>query len=254
MPVGPDIWVYDVESDTQRRLTTDGYNLTSAWHPDGDRITFSAVRADPAAFFDLHSMPADRSTGPELLLTREGRQFPSSWSPDGKVLSFMETTPVGEDAGILEGGTVSRLLAGPYNGRDPMFSPDGRWLAYVSDETGQQEVYVTRYPGPAGSQPISVNGGREPRWSRDGRELFYNRGDRLVVVPVESTDSTFKTGPPEVLFEMPYTGPDRGGIGYDVALDGQRFVMLQFPEGTSSHINVVFNWFTELERLVQTDN
>jgi Tol biopolymer transport system component len=253
VPVGPDIWVYDVESDTRRRLTTDGYNLTSVWHPDGDRITFSAVRADPAALFDLHSVPTDRSTGPELLLTREGRQFPFSWTPDGKVLSFVETTAAGEDIGILEGGKASSLLAGPYNEGAPAFSPDGRWLAYESDETGEREVYVTRYPGPAGSQLISVNGGREPRWSRDGRELFYNRGDRLVVVSVETTDSMLKTGPPTVLFEMPYTGLDRGGMGYDVAPDGQRFVMLQLPEATSSQINVVLHWFEELKRLVPVD-
>ena len=254
VPVGPDIWIFDVGSGTRRRLTTDGYNIGPIWDPDGDRITFSAVRAEPAALFDLRSMPVDRLTGPELLLTREGRQFPSSWSPDSKVLSFMETTPVGADIGVLEGGSVSSLLAAPHNERDPMFSPDGRWLAYVSDETGEREVYVTRYPGPAGSQIISVDGGQEPRWSRDGRELFYNRGDRLVVVPVESTDSMLKTGPPKVLFEVPYTGLDRGGIGYDVAPDGQRFVMLQFPEATSSHINVVLNWFQELERLVPRVN
>jgi dipeptidyl aminopeptidase/acylaminoacyl peptidase len=206
------------------------------------------VRADPAAFFDLHSVPADRSTGPELLLTREGRQFPTSWSPDGKVLSFTESTPVGEDTGILEGGSASRLHAGPYNEGAPAFSPDGRWLAYESDETGEREVYVTRYPGPAGSQRVSVDGGREPVWSRDGRELFYNRGDRLMVVPVESTDPMLKTGPPKVLFEMPYTGLDRGGMGYDVAPDGQRFVMLQLPDATSSQINVVLNWFEELKQ------
>ncbi len=252
--VTPDIWVYDVERGTGRRLTTDGYNLAPVWEPDGDRLTFSAVRADPAAFFDLHSVPADRLTGPELLMAREGRQFPSSWTPDGKVLSFFETTAAGADIGILEGGKASSLLAGQYNEHSLMFSPDGRWLAYVSDESGEEEVYVRRYPGPAGSQLISVNGGREPVWSRDGRELFYRRGDLLMVVPVESTDSILTTRPPQVLFKGPYSVFFRGSglVGYDVAPDGQRFVMLQHPDPASSQINVVLNWFEELKRLVPT--
>ena len=248
-----DIWVYDAELGTGRRLTTDGYNLAPVWNPDGDRITFSAVRADPAAFFDLHSVPADRSTGPELVLAREERQFPSSWTRDGKVLAFFETTQAGEDIGILEGGTANEFLTGPYVDRAPMFSPDGRWLAYVSDETGEEEVYVTRYPGPAGSRVISVNGGSVPVWSRDGRELFYIEGDLLKVVPIESTEPALKTGTPRTLFEVRYP-PNRGGAGYDVAPDGQRFVMLQLPEATSSHINVVFNWFEELHRLASSDN
>ena len=252
--VTPHIWIYDVERGTGRRLTTDGYNLSPVWNPDGDRITFSAVRADPAAFFDLHSVPADRLTGPELLLAREGRQFPFSWTPDGKVLSFFEVTAVGADIGILEGGKASSLLAGPYREHSPMFSPDGRWLAYVSDESGEEEVYVTRYPGPAGSQLVSVNGGREPVWSRDGRELFYRRGDLLMVVPVESTDSVLITRPPQELFKGPYSLGDAGGIRYDVAPDGQRFVMLQLPEAASSQINVDLHWFEELKRLMPADN
>jgi serine/threonine-protein kinase len=254
--VTPDIWVYDVERGTGRRLTTDGYNLAPVWDPDGDRLTFSAVRADPAAFFDLHSVPADRLTGPELLMARESRQFPSSWTPDGKVLSFFETTAAGADIGILEGGKASSLLAGQYNEHSPMFSPDGRWLAYVSDESGEEEVYVRRYPGPAGSQLISVDGGREPVWSRDGRELFYRRGDLLMVVPVESTNTILTTRPPQVLFKEQYSlfGRGSGLVGYDVAPDGQRFVMLQHPDPASSQINVVLNWFEELKRLVPTDN
>jgi Tol biopolymer transport system component len=256
--VTPDIWVYDVERGTGRRLTTDGYNLEPVWDPDGDQLTFSAVRADPAASFDLHSVPADRLTGPELLMTREGRQFPSSWTPDGKVLSFYETTAAGADIGIFEGGKASSLLAGQYNENSPMFSPDGRWLAYVSDESGEEEVYVRRYPGPAGSQLISVDGGREPVWSRDGRELFYRRGDLLMVVPVESTNTILTTRPPQVLFKGPYSRGVRGSglVGYDVAPDGQRFVMLQPVEsqtGGATQINVVLNWFEELKRLVPTE-
>ena len=246
--VGPDVWVYDVERGTPTVLTTDGFNIQPVWDPSG-RLTFSAVRADPAAFFDLHSVAVDRGAGPELLLAREGRQFPSSWSPDGNVLVFFESTMAGGDIAVLENGTVRSLLASrSYSEYSPVFSPDGRWIAYVSDESGREEVYVTRYPGPASSQPISVNGGREPVWSRDGRELFYRKGDLLMAVSVESTNSTFTSGSPQVLFQGRYALMDRGGVAYDVARDG-RFVMLQPLEVTSPGINVVLHFVEELKRL-----
>ena len=245
--VTPDIWVYDVERGTGRRLTTDGYNLVPVWDPDGDRLTFSAVRADPVAFFDLHSVPADRLTGPELLMAREGRQFPFSWTPDGKVLSFLQTTAAGADIGILEGGKTSSLLAGQYNERSPMFSPDGRWLAYVSDESGRYEVYVRRYPGPAGSQLISVNGGRAPVWSSDGKKLFYLQGGQMMVVEIQD-EPTFTAEKPRMLFEGPY-----GTRSFDVSLDGQRFVTVKRSETSATQINVVLNWFEELNKLVPTE-
>jgi len=247
--VGSDVWVYDVERGTPTVLTTDGYNLGPVWEPSG-RLTFSAVRTDPAAFFDLHSVAADRGAAPQLLLGREGRQFPSSWSPDGDVLVFFEATTAGtEEIAVLENGTVRSLLAGrSYSEYSPVFSPDGRWIAYVSHESGREEVYVTRYPGPTSSQPISVNGGREPVWSRDGRELFYRKGDLLMAVPVESAGSTLTAGSPQVLFEGRYALMSRGAVAYDVAPDG-RFVMLQPLEVTSPGINVVLHFVEELKRL-----
>jgi Tol biopolymer transport system component len=248
--VTPDIWVYDLERGNGRRITTDGYNLVPVWNPRGDRITFSAVRAQPAAFFDLHSATADRSSPPELLLAAEGRQFPTSWVPDGRGLLFFEATAAGENIGVLEDGKARSLLAGPYTERGAMPSPDGRWLAYGSDESGEHEVYVTRYPGLAGSERVSIHGGRDPVWSRDGRELFYFQGDVLMVVPIVSAEPLLKTGPPRVLFEWRYSQSRRG---YDVAPDGQRFVMIQLPEVTSSHIHLVLNWFQQLERATPTD-
>ena len=257
--VAGDIWIYDVETGNRRPLTTAGYNLESVWNPDTESLTFSSVTTDSASYFDLYSLPADRRSEPELLLTREGRQFPTSWSSDGELLGFYEWTPSGWDIGVLRGGNPSPVLTEEsYNEHSPMFSTDGRWLAYVSDESGQAEIYVRRYPGTGGSQLISSDGGTQPMWSSDGRELFYRNGDLFMRVPVESTDRDFPFGTPEVLFEGRYvrSGTRPGYRDYDVTEDGQRFVMVQplEPESTLTQINVILNWTEELKRLVPTDN
>ena len=130
-----------------------------------------------------------------------------------------------------------------------MFSPDGRWLAYVSNESGRFEVYVQAYPGPGGKWPISIEGGNEPLWSRDGRELFYREGNRMMAVAVR-TVPTFTTEKPRLLFEGSYVlRPNVAN--YDVSLDGQRFLMIK--EEGQAPINVILNWFEELERLVPTN-
>ncbi len=245
---GTDIWVYDAERATPSVLTTDGYNLSPLW--DGDRLLFSAVRS--GAYFDIHSVPANGGAEPELLLRRESRQFPfSRGGPDMSVISFVEVTPVGGDVGMLEGGTASIVLDGAYNEHSPVFHPDGRWFAYVSDESGEEEVYVTRYPERADRVPVSRGGGREPVWSRDGRELFYRNGERVMVVDVQSTDNAFTAESPQELFQGRFSLLGVGTISYDVAPDG-RFVMLQLPEVTSSRIKVVLHWLEELKELVAT--
>ncbi len=135
-----------------------------------------------------------------------------------------------------------------------MFSPNGRWIAYVSEVTGEKEVHVTSYPEPVGSTPVSANGGRDPVWSRDGRELFFRQGEFLMVIPVETNGSVFTFEPAQVLLSGWPAPPVGGGIShYDVTPDGNRFLMLQPPEATPSYINVVLDWFDELKRLVPTD-
>ena len=252
-----DIWIYDVETGNRRPLTTAGFNLESVWNPDGESLTFSSVRTDSASYFDLYSLPADRRTEPELLLTREGRQFPTSWSSDGELLGFYEWTPSGLDIGVLRGGNPSPVLTEEsYNEHSPSFSLDGRWLAHVSDESGHAEIYVRRYPGPGGSQLISSDGGTQPRWSSDGRELFYRNGDLFMRVPVESTDRDFPFGTPEVLFEGRFASGTAkgGGINYDVEPGAERFLMLQLsPDAEPSKLHIIQNWFEELKRLVPTN-
>ena len=135
-----------------------------------------------------------------------------------------------------------------------MFSPDGHWLAYQSDESGQQEIYVRPFPGPGGKVPISTEGGVEPVWARNGRELFYRNGDKMMVAAFE-TKPTFAPAKPRLVFEGHYeTGLFSFHPNYDVSPDGQRFLMIKASEQESAatQINVVVNWSEELKRLVPT--
>ena len=133
----------------------------------------------------------------------------------------------------------------------PSFSPDGRWLTYVSDESGRFEVYVQPYPGPGGVYQISTDGGTEPVWNPRGKELFYRSGDKMMSVDV-STEPAFSAGKPKVLFQGPYLSTLGTLPFYDVSQDGQRFLMLEPVEQTATltQIVVVQNWFEELKRLV----
>ena len=145
------------------------------------------------------------------------------------------------------------LLDTPFHEHTGMLSPDDRWLAYVSNESGREEIYVRRFPGPGGRVQISTEGGTEPLWSRDGRELFYRNGDRMMAVAI-STEAQLAPGKPTLLFEGTYEmGTSLGGnpgTNYDVTTDG-RFVMIRRDESAGpTQINVVQNWFEELERLV----
>ena len=137
-----------------------------------------------------------------------------------------------------------------------MFSPDGHWLAYISDESGRPEIYVQPYPGPGGKWQISTEGGIEPAWNRNGRELFFRSGSKMMGVEV-TTQPTFSAGKPKVLFEGQYLEVQAGlmGTAYDVSPDGQRFLMIKSGEqaqAAPTQINVVLNWFEELKRRVPT--
>jgi Tol biopolymer transport system component len=258
------LWLYDLSRETLTRFTFQGDNNTAPfWTPDGKRIVFISNKEGPR---NLFWQLADGSGGLERLTTSESVQIPGSWSPDGQLLAYSEvSSPTGYDLWVLPmsdssaaPGQVRKgqvFLQTKFNEAAPQFSPDGHWLAYVSDESGRKEIYVQPYPGPAGKWQISTEGGAEPLWNRNGRELFYRNGNKMMAVEI-TTKPSFSPGTPKMLFEGQYqTLPTISTPNYDVSADGQRFLMLKPTEqeqAATTQINVVLNWFEELKQRVPT--
>ncbi len=252
-----DIWVYDLPRGTLTRLTFEGFDHASFWIPDGKRIVFRSTRSEGS---NLFWKPAD-GTGAEEQITKSMQPTPSlsSVSSDGKLAFYSEDHPtMRRDIWIasLDGERKqSVFLQTPFNEAVPRISPDGLWLAYLSDESGRYEVYVRAFPGPGGKWQISTDGGAEPLWARDGRELFYRVGEKVMAVDI-TTQPTFQAGTPRVLFEGDYaTHPIPPETNFDISPDGQRFLMFQPTEqegAALSQIHVVLNWFEELKRRVPT--
>ena len=249
------LWQYDLSRETLTRFTFWGsVNQNASWTPDGKRIAFTSNKEGPMnPFWQL----ADGSGGLERLTTSKYVNVPMSWSPDGQLLAFTEQTPTtGYDIWVLRlsDRKAQPFLQTQFNESAPRFSPDGRWLAYVSNESGRFEIYVQPYPGPGGKWQISTEGGGEPVWNHNGRELFYRSGDKMMAVDI-ATQPAFTVGKPRMLFKGPYLPTPLTAVNYDVSPDGQRFLMLKPSEQAQAgptQINVVLNWFEELKQKVPT--
>jgi len=257
-----DVWLLELSRGTLTRLTFEGGHHP-LWSPHGERVLFTLDRVEGTNIF---SQPADGSGSAEQLTTGPGQRYPAAITSDGKTLIFrqggdtVEVLQPSLDIGMvrLEGESEPEMLLDTsFDEHTPKLSPDDRWLAYVSNESGRDEIFVTRFPT-GGKWQISTEGGREPMWSRNGLELFYRNGEKMMAVDVSAGPGS--AGKPTLLFEGPYDLKIGSGVtNYDVTPDGQGFVMIRAPErpaessGPPQQINVVLNWFEELKRLVPTE-
>ena len=215
-----DVWVLDVAERVWSRLTTNGISDKPIWTPDGRRVVYSSND-------DLWWIAADGSARPESLLVSVGSHYAGSVTPDGRTVVYRETGSVSNGIRTLafDSAPASRtIIPEAFNESAPALSPDGRWLAYQSDQTGRMEVYVRSYPVPGARIPVSLQGGTEPVWAHNGRELFYRAGDSLMVAAV-TLSPTFAVAGRRALFTGTFL---IGGSfrEYDVAPDDQHFVMI----------------------------
>jgi serine/threonine-protein kinase len=248
-----DVWVYDLARATPTRISfRPEFDNFPFWTPDGERVLFQCAGEG------LCWARADGTGGVETLRKTRAAVGAFSWSADSTVLLFSELSPETRwDIFTLAMGGERRaepLLQTPFNEVRPAISPDGRWLAYASDESGDYQVYVRPFPNVGDRKwTISRDGGVSPIWSRDGKELFLRNGGAMMRVPIQ-TSPTFSPGAPEVLFEGQFVEDVLGGRGAaraDLAPDGQRFLMLKpFAEAgrTSDQIVIVVNGLEEIKR------
>lgn len=249
-----DIWIGDLTRHTFTRLSFSGSASTPVWSADGRTIYY--VHIDPTGRkATIMRKPADGSRDAEPIVEIDSRAYLKGITPDGKLalIDYVSVVPGGGNGQLMQLALAQHAKPEPlvstrfdeYGGR---WSPDRRWLAYMSDESGRPEIYVRGTSSGGGRWQISTTGGDEPYWSRDGRELYYRNESRLMVVALD-TSTTFKPGTPMVLFDGVYNLRSDTGISYDLHPRGDRFLMVRLTdENVASTITVVMNWFADLKR------
>ena len=254
-----DIWLGDLSRGGSTRFTFDpAPDNRPVWSPDGSQIAFASSRSGT---FDLYRKSSS-GTGTEELLYHHSSEpsYPYSWSPDGRFLIYGKVSAeTGYDLWLLPNpgdatpGKETPFLKTEFRETAAQFSPDGRWVAYVSDASGRPEIYVRPFPPPrngGGQWMISTGGAVQPRWNRNGKELFYFSGSKLMAVEVAATPA-FQAGVPKMLFDAPiFTAGDvMAGISWDVSRDGKRFLLVtQSGKSGAEPITVVLNWAAGLKK------
>ncbi len=242
---GPDLWVGDLTRGAVSRLIADGQSISPTWRPDGLEIAFAYSKAGP---FNLFTRPLDADGTPQPLLESPWNQFPTSWSPDGHLLAFTEVHPLtGADVWLLDMRTRERrqLVRTLFDESHARFSPDGRWLAYMSNESGRWDTFIRPVDGSSPRVQVSTEGGAWPCWSVDGRTLYFSVGGRTAAAAVHTT--------PTLSVSAPLIIPGRD----DLQLAGGRAAadrVLVRQSGLTParrELRVVLEWFTELTRLVR---
>ena len=236
------IWAHEVARGTRSRVTVgSGYQRQPVWAPGGDRLAFESN-------WDVHIQLADSAAQPQVVAGGSVTQWSAAWSRDGRTLFFTQAGPAQNDIMFQTLGDRSAaqlFLATPYNECCARPSPDGRHVAYTSDESGRNEIYVREFPGGQGAALISVSGGTEPRWSARGDELFFVADGTLMAVSIR-LEPRFSAGLPQPLFTAAKVGVDAAqGFSYDVAADGRRFVVVRTLSRPERHAVVVENWLAK---------
>jgi Tol biopolymer transport system component len=235
------VWLYDLERKTSSRLANNAGVAHAVWTPDGQRVVYSSGLPNSNLFWRA----ADGSGAEERLTTSANTQYANGWTPDGKTLVYTELNPrQGSDIWYLsldQGRQVKSFLATPFNEDDAELSPDGKWLAYSSNESGRFEIYVQRFPEGGRRWQISTDEGYRPLWSKDGRELFFDKNYGAIFSASVTVSPEFHAEPPRLLFTGRFAG------FYDVSRDG-RFLMIKGAEQDSAptQFQLVQNWFGEL--------
>ena len=254
-----DIWLDDRVRGVIRLTSDPAFEWIPVWSPDGTRVAFGSNRSGT---MDLYEKSVSGSEPERLLMASDKLKIATDWSRDGKFLLVQQAGPAnGWDIWVLPLTGAKRafpLLDSRFNELHGVLSPDGRWLAYVSDETGTSQVYVKEFSGdpsegrnasaPRVKQSVSAAGGSHPRWRSDGEELFFLSGDRkLVAVPVKA-GRTFTTGVPAPLFPVPIGDPYSAAPLFDVSSDGKRFVvMAPSKEPSPALVTLILNWTRALK-------
>jgi serine/threonine protein kinase/Tol biopolymer transport system component len=257
-----DVWVYEWARDILTRLTADpASDIKPAWTPDGGRIAYSSARAEKA--LNLYWQRADGSGDAQRLTTSPSQQQAGSWHPSRRVLAFEELNAAtgwdvmtlqidGDEVTGWKPGTPTVFLNGTFSETEPMFSPDGRWLAYDSNESGRSEVYVRPYPGPGAKWQVSSGGGSLATWSRTTRELLYGAPTgQIMAVAYQADAGSFKPAKPLPWAEGRYTLRGRNRM-FDLHPDGRRIALNSVEQATPDHhdkVVWVFNLFDELRRI-----
>jgi Tol biopolymer transport system component len=247
-----DIWIFDLVRGTETRLMFDGKSLYPIWSADGKKIIYAG--SDQNEHRVLYSKPVDNSGPPQTLIPDIGQTVWFSASADGRYLALMRSSDQPGWAFDIWGVDLQGdrkpfpVVRTPFLEGVPSLSPDGKWLAYTSNENGDSDIYITSFPAGGAKWQVSTGGGTQPHWRGDGKELFFSvTNNRIMAVDVAATANSITLGTPHPLFQANMQGAPLGQ--FDVTRDGKKFLLNSLnTQGGSSPLTLVTNWPAELRK------